>query len=62
MKSSIPLAPGRYAFRAKGDTRAFPCKVIDMNGELYALRPRFFLFVKAVPIRDLAGHWSTLPQ
>jgi hypothetical protein len=50
-----PQAPGRYMLSVDGDIKVV--KVIDMNGELYMVRHRWFLFTTAVPINNVEGRW-----
>ena len=53
--SVLPTAPGRYLLSVGGELKTI--KVIDQNGELYAMQPSWFIFSTAVPIKNIEGRW-----
>lgn len=53
----LPTIPGRHPFRGR-DGRIRTVRVIDMNGELYAVRG-WWIFSIAVPLAMFEGTWLT---
>lgn len=52
-----PDAPGRWRVTL-ANGQSFKCRVVDRNGELYAIRG--ICFAVAVPVDHLVGDWLLL--